>query len=284
MTNRICQIQLRDRVLNPAEAEIWVSVVADRVTPGTELRGRLTGPRCPYATTVEVAYPLRPLARPVDGLAGLTSRVVIPEPSWWDPVSPFLYDGSIELWQDGQRSDVVPVRHGLRSHNIAGQRLRFNGRPLTLYATEEVPCSEEEATRLRNAGLNTLLVPVREDTRGVWDLADRLGFLVLGRLPFGGEPMESAEGHPSCLGWLLDTDTVSGWAPDRAGPCVGIELHHAPATFPEGVHFVLCNDTLLPLLATIALPKLVRTEAADARLKELLTAPGVLGIVRTRSA
>src|SRR5206468_2968618 len=59
--SRIRQVIVRNRILDPASSELWVTVRVDRRTPTTEVRGRLTGPRCPYATTVEVAYPLRPL-------------------------------------------------------------------------------------------------------------------------------------------------------------------------------------------------------------------------------
>jgi hypothetical protein len=284
MTNRIRQISLQNRLLNPAEAEIWVTVVPEFMTSTTELRGRLTGPRCPYATTVEVAYPLRPLARPREGLPGLTWRVVIPEPSLWDPISPFLYGGPIELWQDGQGCDVVQVQHGLRSFSFPGPRLRLNGQPITLYATERDQCTEEEARSLRRAGLNTLLVPVRKDTQSLWDLADRLGFLVLGRLSFSGEPQANAdmvsrrEGHPSCLGWVLDADARETLRTTAA--MVGVELHQVPESLPERHPFILCDEELVPLLTTRALPKLIRLEAAspqDSRVKELLSAPAILG-------
>jgi len=293
MTNRIIQIQFRNHRLSPVEAEVWVTVVPDHVTPGTELRGRLTGPRCPYTTTVEVAYPLRPLSPPMEGLPILTMRVIIPEPSWWDPVSPFLYGGPIELWQHGQRCDVVQVQHGLRSFRIADQRLRFNGHPLMLDGTERALCSEEEALRLRKAGLNTLLVPVRKDTRGVWDLADRLGFLVLGRIPIHRVPRASAavlfaDYHPSCLGWLLEGDAwetvqlaeaVAALIQTRPRPLVGVELQEPPGSLPDGLHFVLCHEERLPDVSEIALPKLVRTESRDANAKEWPSLPGVMGTI-----
>src|SRR4051794_3816870 len=105
MANRIREVQVHDRSVIPAEAEVWVRVVPERLTPATEVRGRLMGPRCAYASTVEVAYPLRPLGPPVgnglravpaarggerppcrwgnDDAPGLTLRVVIPEASLW---------------------------------------------------------------------------------------------------------------------------------------------------------------------------------------------------------
>src|SRR5690242_15175790 len=119
MDNRIRQIEVRDRSLVPAEAEVWIIVTAERQTPTTELRGRLMGPRCPYASTVEVAYPLRslPPGRASES-PGLTRRVVIPEACLWEPVSPFLYQGPIELWQDGQSCDRLMLNHGLRSFHL----------------------------------------------------------------------------------------------------------------------------------------------------------------------
>ena len=68
----IRRVHVRYRSLSPAAAEVWVSAEVAGATPGAvgELHGRVMGPRCRYATTVEVAYPLRPLPPlPVRGYA-----------------------------------------------------------------------------------------------------------------------------------------------------------------------------------------------------------------------
>jgi hypothetical protein len=109
MSNRILNVELRTRRADVAEAEVWVSATAERLSATTELRGRLVGPKCPGVTTVEVAYVLRPFPHPPAELAGLVGRVVIPEPNLWEAVRPFVYDGVIELWQDGERCDVRHV-------------------------------------------------------------------------------------------------------------------------------------------------------------------------------
>lgn len=44
---------MREHSLDPTQAELWITVSAEHVTPATELRGRLAGPRCLYAATVE---------------------------------------------------------------------------------------------------------------------------------------------------------------------------------------------------------------------------------------
>ena len=101
MSNRIRQIVVRDHRLDPAEAEVWITVVPEELTETTRVAGRLMGPRCPYSATVEVAYPLRTWKREDEeaDAKSLTMRVVIPEASLWEPESPFLYQGPVELWQ-----------------------------------------------------------------------------------------------------------------------------------------------------------------------------------------
>jgi hypothetical protein len=113
MSNRIRKTMIEVRRLSPAEAEVWVCVEVDAVTPTTELRGRLTGPRCPGVTTVEVAYAFRPLTS-TDAPPSLTVRAVIPEPNLWTEETPFVYDGHIELWQDGEQCDGAAVSVALK--------------------------------------------------------------------------------------------------------------------------------------------------------------------------
>src|SRR5450755_2577782 len=131
MSNRILQTRILDRSLDPAQAEVWIVVEADHIAPTTDLRGQLAGPRCLYAATVEVGYPLRPLVRRPEGLTGLAARVVIPEASLWEPVCPFVYHGTIELWEDGVRCDRAPVHRGLRRILLGPAGLRVNGSALT---------------------------------------------------------------------------------------------------------------------------------------------------------
>jgi len=115
MHNLIRKTTIEIQRLSAAEAEVWVSAELEELTPSTELRGKFTGPRCPGVTTVEVAYPLRPLPRlPASPPATLTVRALIPEPSLWTETTPFLYTGRLELWQDGACADVVKLVVGLK--------------------------------------------------------------------------------------------------------------------------------------------------------------------------
>ena len=235
------------------------------------------GPRCHYATTVEVAYPLRPFRRRPEGLPDLSRRVVIPEPSLWEPESPLLYEGPIELWEEGRLCDQVHVIHGLRTLRLGRRGLLLNGRPLTLRGVAQDACSEEEATLLRRSGCNLLLAAVAAENAGLWAAADRLGFLVLGRLQKDEESLPLAKRlseHASCLGWVLPggsgEQTVAALRGD-AQALIGIAWEDETArTLPAGVSFIVCPESV----ADVPLPRIVLTEAAE------YSAPGVLGWIR----
>jgi hypothetical protein len=207
MENRIRRIEVHNHSLDPVSAEVWISVLPEHHTATTEVRGRLIGPCCLYSSTVEVAYLLRPLPphQQLPESSGLTIRAVIPEASLWEPQCPFLYQGPIELWQDGQRCDQVIVRHGLRSLQWKERGLYVNGRQLTLHGQRIASCSDEEATWLHQKGYNLFIAPVTASSLAVWEQADRFGFLVLGQLgEDAGETqlVEMLRSHASCLGWL----------------------------------------------------------------------------------
>jgi hypothetical protein len=114
MSNRLRQVQAVIHSLSPAEVEVWIVIDAEEVTPTTEVRGKLVGPRCMNLTTVEVAYPLRPFSRHPDRMPPLTRRVIIPEPSLWEPQHRMVYSVSVELWQDGRCCDHTDFNCGLR--------------------------------------------------------------------------------------------------------------------------------------------------------------------------
>jgi hypothetical protein len=187
MTNRILRVSLRDHSLLPSEADVRLRVETERRDASTELRGRFVGPRCLFAETIEVAYPLRPV--------GDEYRVIVPEGSFWDPASPHLYLVQVELWQDGAKCDEVRLRHGLRDLRCTARGLTVGGSPLKLRGRAAPSLGEEEARRLRAEGYNLLIAPASE--AGVWEVADRVGFFVLG---MGAN--EAVVEHPSHLGWL----------------------------------------------------------------------------------
>ena len=277
MANRILNILVFDLRLDPAEAEVSIAVDPERLVSQTDARGRLVGPRCLYATTVEVAYPLRPVSRQYEkeGPPRIQARVVIPEPCRWDPESPFLYQGVVELWENGQRCDQVPITHGLRTLQLGRRGLLLNGRPFTVRARacDQAP-NEEEARRWRQEGINTLLVPLTREIPDVWSAADRLGFLVLVRLSerLSVRPEALSREPPAFAGYVLSPEAWpqelfrirADGGPSLDRPPIGAELLEVPREpLPPEIGFVVCNQRLLPSLADLPLPKLVRPDGSD---------------------
>jgi hypothetical protein len=117
MTNRIHDVSMSISRLTPTEAEIDITVQPETLSGATVARGRFVGPRCAYAATVEIAYPLRELSRtpPSAPTPNIILRGIIPEPCLWDAESPFVYRCEIELWQDGQLCDRKSTDYGLRT-------------------------------------------------------------------------------------------------------------------------------------------------------------------------
>lgn len=177
---------LRIARLTPTEAEIFVRVEAVGPNHREGHSGQLTGPRCAYSSTVEVAYPFRQFRR-VDG--AFEGRAVIPDPAWWDVESPFLYAGFVD--QCGAR---LPLTCGLRHAAVAGGSLVWNGRPMTLRA---VRTTDPPAARL--SGFNVAVVPLAGLNEAM-AAADRCGILVV--VEGGGLIDIDTVAHPSALGRL----------------------------------------------------------------------------------
>jgi len=87
---KIIGLRVTQQRLSTAEAELHVTVETDDAKG--ELRGRLTGPRCPHAETIELAYPLKLMPD-----SRLLARVIVPEPNLWTAEMPFTYHGVVEL-------------------------------------------------------------------------------------------------------------------------------------------------------------------------------------------
>jgi hypothetical protein len=231
----------------------------------------------------------------------VAAQVIIPEPSFWDPETPFLYQGRVELLQDGRPWFHEQVCHGLRILQLTPRGLRLNGKPLLVRGFAREPTREADTLPLRGAGGNLLLASLVAGE--LWRLADRLGFMMLGLvaedgldelvLPRAlrcGSTRLLAE-HTSCFGWLLPESAlqrgVDWWmaarAPLHAGlpHLLGVELTRAPSLpLPREIAFVVCAEDRLADLKEVHRPKLLLTESAKSPEEEqelLASFPGLLG-------
>jgi hypothetical protein len=280
MTNSINDIRIRNHRLNPAEAELAISVTPEHIFSMTQVRGMIVGPQCRYASTVEVAYAFSEVSRKYEStdIPGIICKVLIPEPSLWDPVSPFLYKGQVELWESGKQCKVVHVTHCLRDLSLGRYGLRINGAALLLRGKSLVgPVSEADAISLHNQGINTLLVDADNSTPILWDMADRLGFVILTRISNDQElkialrRTREIRYRSFCLGWLISPQAVENELALIAAqtllstPLLGLELtraHSGPV--PEGFTFVAYEESLAASLAEIKMPSLLLTSREEA--------------------
>jgi hypothetical protein len=95
--------------LDPVRAEIVFSFNAAELPADAEIRGKMVGPRCAGVSTVEVAYPLKPVAN-----RGAAFQVIIPEPSLWEPQCPYIYDALLEFWHEETCLGKTMLPVGLR--------------------------------------------------------------------------------------------------------------------------------------------------------------------------
>jgi beta-galactosidase len=121
-------------------------------------------------------------------------RVIIPEPAWWDPQSPFLYRGPIELWHGGERLETARVQIGLRHTTVAGEPVIHNGRPVELKSKRIEEVDEATLLAARNAGFNAVDVPAALAEQAC-AIADRIGLFVIPDGPTVIDPLL----HPSAI-------------------------------------------------------------------------------------
>ena len=258
MTNRILDAYVFTHHADPAGAELRIVVRPESITATTEIKGRLMGPRSAYASTVEIAYPYRVLARTDHFLL----RVLIPEPCFWDPKTPLLYEGPLELWQDGERVEQIWLRHGIRAVQLGEKGLRINGQPGNLQGMFASTFTEEQARRWHGDGVNLVVLPATDESVELLRHSDRCGLFVLGRIdtphqwPRWGR---ACQRHPSYLGCVL---TAGAGTIERAAAAglLGAEVA-ADGTAPVGrFDFVLADAEVK---GTTGVPTLLRIAATD---------------------
>lgn len=267
MTNLIRDVYVVNHRLDPHETELRVHVEVETLTPTTEIKGKLLGPRSAYASTVEIAYPLREVRRDDH----IEMRVVIPEACWWEPKTPFLYQGAVELWQDGARSERIEICHGIRSLQLTSMGLRLNGKPFVLRGKLVQPeFSETQVASLRDAGMNCLLTARFDASLASWGITDQLGVFVLVEWMDYLESLlrdaKTLNQHASCVGCIgraewVDPTILKAIEPLLLGITSAnlVPRHNAADAVPAGTAFLISKLDDLTTFNEIEIPKIVLT-------------------------
>ena len=277
MLNRIRDLVVMNHRLDPVETELAIHVLLETLTPATELKGRLTGPRCAYSSTIEIAHSVRKIQRSDH----IELRVSIPEPSWWEPETPFLYAGSIELWQEAEFCQRVPIVHGIRWLQLTSKGLRLNGRQFTLRGKlVELPFSEPDAIKLHEQGINAVLTATPGPHLAPWQAADRAGLFVIGTSDLETFLLCRNEltAHPSNFGWLFNRADLAKAPIQQEGLAMFYGINSSAESRPANADFLVCHENELSWLDDAELPKLVIAN----RLPDLLPSrPDVIGWIES---
>jgi hypothetical protein len=112
---------------NPMACRLYARLPRRSTLLGDRLSGRVRGPRCRYNRTLEASLPL------VDSGPGdsLLSACLIPDPCFWTPSLPFVYEVEVELAQRDKVLGSVTRFAGIRRLGIDGRQLMFEGRRWT---------------------------------------------------------------------------------------------------------------------------------------------------------
>lgn len=91
---------------------------------GLKITGHVRGPRCRLAQTLPVNANLVDLG----GGPTLLARAVMPEPNFWSPDNPSIYDVTVNLQQHGKILATARRSVGLRALGVRDRRLHFEGK------------------------------------------------------------------------------------------------------------------------------------------------------------
>jgi hypothetical protein len=275
--NRLKGIQNYKLSISSPEADIWFKVAAQRATAGTEVRGRIVGPRCLFEPSVQAVSPLRSVKHVDDGQAEVIVRTSFPHPYFWNPRNPFLYRVVVELWQDEQLCDVSGFDLGFRTTVIGLSGVSVNEEPFLLQGMANLPDSLENAIGPRQAGYNLVLAD-----KGQWNLwvrANPMGFLLLERVTLSRltpHYIALLYQQPCFLGFVLDKEIfglpqiesekfLRAWQDLHV--YIGLELDGPPpSSLPNGLSFLVCPESILPSLSSVSLPKISLLESEDGKL------------------
>ncbi|HEX3727639.1 MAG TPA: hypothetical protein VHV08_15400 [Pirellulales bacterium] len=142
---------------------------------GEQLIGSLAGPTCVYAATLPARMAF------VDRSAGGSplAEVLVPEPCFWTPEMPQLYQATLELRRDDQVIARAQQTFGIRMLGSAGRKLIYNAKRWVLRAV----CQEEAGrTALQDWHQADTAMFVRHPDEALCEQSSRVGVLLVAQL------------------------------------------------------------------------------------------------------
>lgn len=184
---------------DPAQAELHLQYTGMDSFDATTWKASVIGPYCHGRQTIAIAHAL-------EASSSDAFTVRIPEPCYWSPEVPFLYELVLE-----DTGSQLKYRHrwGLQSLVIKRnqfllnqEKLALRGVRLTQLFTTELP------SRLKQDHVNLLVVPLSHEAAAAAQMGSELGLYVIYKVnPDEDELLWHAESvlfqHISTLGFVL---------------------------------------------------------------------------------
>lgn len=122
----------------------------------------------------------------------------IPNVQLWSPENPYLYETTVELHRANKTVDAYNCQTGVRTVSVKHEQLLLNGEPIKLrgFGNHEgfpifgrafaQPVAVKDLQLMRWIGANSFRTSHYPYDESVYDMADRLGFLIINEMPSVG--------------------------------------------------------------------------------------------------
>ena len=192
--------------LTPARGTVYARLEGLASTDGLSLSGTVRGPRCFYSSTLPATFRLQDAG---PGPA-LLAKALIPDPSYWSPDTPHIYDVTVELRKGGDLIDSEVRQIGFKPLGISGRHFTWEGKPWVLRGASNQTVNADDLSDWQDRSTSILFTePPTDDqleaasTRGVlcWLLMP-----ILESTRTMKNAMWSLTAFPSVAGYLILTE------------------------------------------------------------------------------
>lgn len=280
--------------LTVAQAHVYARLRRPADDAGLSLVGQIRGPRCLQAETLPVTSPL------VDLGAGptLLARAVVPDPCFWSPDLPAIYDVTVELRRAGKTIATAKREIGLKSLGVRGRNFALESKRWILRGVSASSTIATLPRQWREVHAGYVADRLDEDR---WAEASQWGALAIVELNCAASEiatrLRELARHPAVALVVLRGNLPPDFSPRQVAPNLlvvqafggePVAIHPWAQTLwlddaQPGIAARLANSTSLPIIATRRLPEpLSLTEAraaCDALQRDLANAGQFAGYV-----
>ncbi len=190
------------------QAHVYAEYAGD-CPDGSELTGTITGPYCQHSRTLPATVVLESLGCGIPLLA----RAVLPDPCFWSPGMPFLYEMNLEVRQRGNCIQRVERQFGMHPIGVKRNSLYCGGKRWVVRGSAQANPQVDDLPTYRE---QELALFCEQPPETLCEQASRLGVVVVAGLGsgdrFAGRASEQETADTSDSGHLRsELKRLSKW-------------------------------------------------------------------------